>query len=159
MRLVDGRGNSYVYVRIVSPSPNLKENQMSYNVFHDMLGKTMVSVMEDSSGAMVFRAEDGSTFCFYHERDCCESVSIEDISGELTDLVGSPILVAEEVSGEEPARTTEYTPDSETWTFYKYATAKGSVTVRWYGSSNGYYSESVSYRAELAPAPRSVEED
>ena len=80
---------------------------------------------------------------FQHHQDCCEHVYIEDICGDLNDLVGSPLLEAEEVSDYDAGPLVEY-EESHTWTFYKFATRKGFVTVRWYGSSNGYYSESVS---------------
>jgi len=107
-----------------------------------MLGRTFVRV-EGSVGAgeLTFVAEDGTRFVFMHDQDCCESVDINDIVGDLQDLVGEPLLLAEEVTnadGPEP----EYA-DSYTWTFYKFATRKGYVDVRWLGESNGYYSERV----------------
>lgn len=113
----------------------------------DLLGKTMTSV-ENKGDELVFTTTEGKSFKLYHAQDCCESVSIESVVGDLNDLVGAPLLVAEESTGETPAdHKFEYEPESYTWTFYKFATRKGYVDVRWLGESNGYYSESV-YFAE-----------
>lgn len=107
-----------------------------------MLGLTFTKVeVSDSNGEMVFHAEDGRRFVFIHLQDCCEHVRIEDIVGDLQDLVGQPLLRAEEVSNADGPKP-EY-PDSYTWTFYKFATRRGYVDVRWLGESNGYYSERV----------------
>lgn len=121
---------------------------MSTSEIGSMVGAVVDRVVGDKGDdRMIFYAADGRAFHFYHSQDCCESVDIEDICGDLADLIGSPIVLAEEVSNEpEPER--EYQPDSCTWTFYRFATAKGSVTVRWYGESNGYYSESVDFHVD-----------
>lgn len=110
-----------------------------------MVGETFerVSVAGDND-KLVFATSDGFEVEFYHNQNCCESVSIEDISGDLTDLVGSPIMVAEERSN-----CSETECASETWTFYTFRTMKGTVDVRWHGKSNGYYSERVDVRCRL----------
>ena len=109
-----------------------------------MLGKTFVQV----SGAvgnfdLLFETANGERFMFSHQQDCCERVDINDIVGDLQDLVGEPLLLAEEVQGETPVDFNEREYESVTWTFYKFATRKGYVDVRWLGESNGYYSEGV----------------
>jgi hypothetical protein len=111
-----------------------------------LLGKTMVSVEADEVYALEFTTDDGRRYKLHHDQDCCESVTIESIVGDLADLVGTPLLIAEEIRGESPDgwEAGEYT-ESYTWTFYKFATRKGYVDVRWFGESNGYYSESVDF--------------
>lgn len=91
---------------------------------------------------------DGSTAIFYHSQECCECVDIEDITGEFSDLIGHPLLVAEERV--QNVRDDEALPPgiegrniSDTWTFYTFRGVGGSVDVRWHGSSSGYYSETV----------------
>jgi hypothetical protein len=118
--------------------------------FSSLLGKTLVSiVVNDARDKITFTDSTGQVYVMYHDQDCCESVDIESIVGDFNDLLGTPLLMAEEaVSDEAPQdAVVEYPGESETWTFYKLATVKGYVDIRWYGSSNGYYSESVSFRA------------
>lgn len=109
-----------------------------------LVGKTLVRAEQQDNDKMVFETDSGEIFEMFHSQDCCESVEIESVVGDLSDLIGHPITLAEEVLGETPADYKfEYEPDSYTWTFYKFATIKGYVDVRWLGESNGYYSESV----------------
>lgn len=132
-----------------------------------LLGETLaeVSGMEPGSEAVTFVTASGRTFRMYHDQDCCESVSVNEIIGNVADLIGSPLTMAEEVSNEgfanpwDSVEPDEYgyrsgVPESFTWTFYRFATVKGYVTLRWLGESNGYYSESVSFMEttpEVAP--------
>lgn len=106
----------------------------------------------------------GVRYVMYHGQNCCETVTVEDICGDLEDLVGSEILEAEEacMGSNEPLEPENKENNkaallpllagmlplpskddhgSSTWTFYKLATRRGCVAIRWYGVSNGYYSE------------------
>ena len=113
--------------------------------FETLKGKTIIRIdglHEDSEG-ITFYTSDGRVYRQYHHQDCCEDVSLVDVNGEVLSLIGSEILIAEEVVSEDmPPRDPKY-DDSYTWSFYKLATVKGWVDFRWYGTSNGYYSETV----------------
>lgn len=113
--------------------------------FADLKGKTIKAIeISDSQESMHFSCDDGHTYRLMYHHDCCANCSIEDICGDLEDLIDHPLLVAECVSSEnenpDGVPIPEY-QDSYTWTFYKLDTIKGGVTIRWYGESNGYYSE------------------
>jgi hypothetical protein len=100
--------------------------------------------IEKSYDEINFYCSDGYLYTMKHYQDCCESVTIDTIDGDLDDLIGSKILMAECESKDGEDDGSGYS-ESSTWTFYKFATIKGYVTIRWYGSSNGYYSEGVSF--------------
>ena len=107
----------------------------------DLKGKVLKSCkVNDDDTEIVFLTEYGEEYRMLHYQDCCESVYIESIVGSLEDLVGSPILfVAESINS---GGDVDF---SCTWTFYKFATIKGYVDIRWVGESNGYYSERVDF--------------
>lgn len=83
---------------------------------------------------------DGCSIRFFHNQWCCEDVRISDIVGDFSEFVGQPITGISERS---ESGDTDY--GTETWTFYEFTCPKCSVTVRWLGESNGYYSESVDW--------------
>lgn len=112
----------------------------------DLLGKTIIEIdgAEEDNDAIVFLCDDGTKYMMYHEQDCCESVTVNDICGDVTRLLNTPITKAECTTNSNDPAVDEW-DDSYTWTFYHLATVKGYVTIRWYGTSNGYYSESVDF--------------
>lgn len=118
---------------------------LNWNIdIEDFLGKKFCDItgaVEDSE-YILFETGDGHRYKMYHKQDCCEDVRLEDVAGDIKDLLDEEILMAECVTNSrEPARD-EY-DKSYTWTYYKLATRKGYVTLRWYGKSNGCYSEKV----------------
>ena len=102
---------------------------------------------------LLFTCANGVRFVMWHDRECRETVELTDVNGDLSDLCGVPIVLADE-SNNAPDGWNAYEHQDEwdasyTWTFYRLATVKGHVDIRWFGESNGYYSEKVSiYRVE-----------
>lgn len=117
------------------------------NCFEDLVGHVLFDVINCEPGSEVvgFQLADGRRFRMWHEQSCCEGVDLYDVNGDIADLLGSPILVADERSSNDTSG--DY--DSATWTFYTLRTIKGSVDLRWLGVSNGYYSESVDFEEIL----------
>jgi Golgi nucleoside diphosphatase len=122
--------------------------------FKDLLGKTLIKIDIDyNNDKITFYCNNETVYQLFHQHDCCESVTIDDIVGDLEDLLENPITLAEEVSNYEPTSEEDIKRTEEinrwgscTWTFYKLATVKGYVDIKWFGESNGYYSESVDFK-------------
>lgn len=118
-------------------------------LFH--IGKAGSIEKPDDSDEILIIRDDGEVFRFWHEQDCCENVEIVDVCGDPDDMLESPLSLAEVASSlEGPDKARD---DSNTWTFYKFATRKGFLDIRWMGSSNGYYSERVSFSAVRRDEP------
>lgn len=115
-----------------------------YKNIDELVGLTIKSITVRDTGGddrIIFETTCGRKFVMYHCRDCCEYVTLDDIVGDLQDLVGKKILDAYESSNNECGKWGE----SETWTFYRISSYDVTITIKWYGTSNGYYSESVDF--------------
>lgn len=134
--------------------------------FSELVGQTIIAVhgLTQYSDCVTIHTED-NVYDMLHIQDCCEQVTLEDFDGDVEDILHSPVLVAEEVVGyfgdtdmpldiaayqaqRELAENYRDTDESYTWTFYKIDTAKGGMTLRWLGESNGYYSETVDFEKQ-----------
>lgn len=97
--------------------------------------------IEVSENVIYMTFAGGDKAWFYHNQDCCEEVYIEDVIGDWNDLLGYPLLVAE--ARQEDVPDCDY--GAAMWTFYTFRSVGGTVDVRWFGSSSGYYSITVDY--------------
>lgn len=123
----------------------------SYEI-KDLVGKTIKTICGGDTDYINFTTEDGYQGSIYHSQDCCERVSIHDTTGDLQGLIGSPITHASEDCPDLPPEDfgvteedTEYCDYSYTWTHQILQTEKERVEILWLGSSNGYYSEGVTF--------------
>jgi len=108
--------------------------------FKDLKGKTLSSIVgKIGDSEVIFTENNGRMYKLYnkegHENDV--SITIDDVIGNFDDIIKAPILFAEESSNS--------TTSCQTWTFYKLSTIKGNVTIKWFGESNGYYSETTDF--------------
>lgn len=120
-----------------------------------LVGLTLTAIdakRDDEDGDIVelwFRTECGRTFRMFHEQDCCETVYLNDCGGcSIEDVVGDTILHAETASTQGDEVMQKFFSEGgerHLWTFYKISTVFTSLTLRWLGSSNGYYAEDVSF--------------
>ncbi len=124
-----------------------------------LIGQTLTSIEGMRQGSEEIRLVAGDTvWRMWHEQRCTEDVFVEDVCGDPADLIGSPIVAAFEETTRKPGRRTKlpdedgYVDDDQntsyTWTFYRLSTIKGTVVIRWYGTSNGFYSERVTVSKE-----------
>ena len=102
----------------------------------DMIGKKITGIYYDEENFQI--RTDDCVYAFYHNQGCCASFYLTQVDGISDKIIGSRIVMAEEVTDE---KYTEY--GHVTWTFYKIGTTKGMIDFRWQGESNDYYSESV----------------
>lgn len=128
------------YIRSVGGEDEIEAN-------FSVLQGEIITLINSVGDTIEFITQSGKKILLFHDQNCCENVYIEEINGDLNDLLNTPILLAEERTSRDRLEIEEvYQEDSFTWTFYTLATIKGYVTIRWFGSSNGYYSEEVTIR-------------
>lgn len=95
---------------------------------------------------ILLTTKSGREIRVYHDQDCCESVYIEGTEGDWKQLIGKVILeVEEDIECNEDANLVQE-HESYTKTTLTFKVDGETVINRWFGCSNGYYSESVDFR-------------
>lgn len=103
--------------------------------FSILKNKTIIGVngLKEYSNSVIFQLSNGKKLCMSDFGEIRSSVYIEEIYGDIDDIIDSEILLAECVTQSDKKYTL--------WTFYKLSTINGSITLRWCGEAdNGYYS-------------------
>ncbi len=109
--------------------------------FNALAGLTLEKFEEDRDTIKL--TASGRDFLMYHNQDCCECVTVDSIDGDPAAAIGEVIIDATEHSNRD--RQGDESDESFTWTYYTIRTQSQTIVIRWYGASNGYYSESVDF--------------
>lgn len=95
---------------------------MTQTEIPELIGKILIKADSFNSNELVFETETGTRICFYHIQESDESVYINEINGNLMNLVQSPIFEASCISKTKKGKTT---------ITYTFETSKGEVKVQW----------------------------
>jgi hypothetical protein len=97
--------------------------------------------------------KSGKQLRLYHDQDCCETVELVSIDGDICKLIGKPIL-STELGVDEDYDGPEIGDDSGTETKITLRCDDETVIMRWIGESNGYYGEQLDFeilQKEVSP--------
>lgn len=111
----------------------------------ELIGKTITSITGVENDDIIFVCSDNTKYRMHHFQDCCESVQVDKVIGDINDILNFPVIESLEENPDRPSGIeTEY-EESFTWTDYTITTSKGTVVFQWLGCSNGYYGEDVEF--------------
>ena len=117
-------------------------------ILKELIGKTFDKVyIEDDS---LFLENKKEKYVLFQDTSCCDEGYLEDVCGDLENLIGNQLTIAEEFVGDSGGKEDPDYIDEDHYvlyyTFYKFATIKGYVTIRWmYTAINSSYSEQVTF--------------
>lgn len=111
-----------------------------YSKMEDLLNQVPIEITKteyDGNDCIYIKTLSDREFHLVHSQDCCESVNLESIDGDIQRLLNSPIITSYE------SYENGNSGESSTWSFYHIGTNLDTVVIRFYGESNGYYSETA----------------
>lgn len=111
-----------------------------YCGFSSLAGKTITSIEGLNSDHVTIKTECGKTYGMRHFQDCCESVSLKEVLGNVDSIIGKEVRYANEDTSDCSGEWS-----SGTRTTFTIHTNGGSLILIWEGYSNGYYGEGVSF--------------
>jgi hypothetical protein len=116
-----------------------------YNNKLDELNGLLVKHIDCDDEQLIIEVEDGRRFSFCHEQDCCESVSVYSVDGNLKELQGKKLVRIDCDNVDPDDYVLGEHVDSYTFTNVRFITDEQTSLVRWFGESNGYYGEGISF--------------
>lgn len=98
-------------------------------------------IHEDVKSPYIYLVTDKGVFKI-HPADYMADTHLADGGEDLQDLIGQKIIEFSERSNQ-TMKNPGQDEDTQTWTFYNIRTLKSTVSLRFYSTCNGYYSEDI----------------
>lgn len=112
-----------------------------------ILNTRILSIESDTEEVRIVLA-DGRNVRLYHCQDCCESVEIAQIDGDLQRLVGHELQAAYMTYEEKDPAGMDWCDRLDVCLAHNFLHLRshaGDVCVRWDGWQSGYYSDSITF--------------